>query len=340
MGTLGDRTLSVGVVGAGEIARIAHLPVLAAMEGVALDWIADRDPTRARTLARGFGARAVPLPGDLTELPEADIVLLALPYGARPAYYAALEGREAALLVEKPLFRSVEEHLRHCERFPAHRFGQAFTRRSMGSSRLVRRLVEERPFGRLRALAVGFGRPGSVAGNYQSDLALAGGGMLFDSAIHALDLIFFLSGARAQRLSEARMIADSGFDLHTEAALTLVTPDGDEVACRLEVSCLRETSNRLELGFEHARVVYSAFDPSGRVTVCGAGGGAWRLAPDAGPYATTHFQIVHEHWRRFVEGLRAGSANETSAHDTLETTRLVEACYARAQLAADTEGCA
>ena len=98
MGTARDRTLSVGVVGAGEIARIAHLPVLAAMPEVSLAWIADRDPERARVLAQGFGARALPLPGDLTRLPEADVVLLALPYGARAAYYEALAGRDSALL--------------------------------------------------------------------------------------------------------------------------------------------------------------------------------------------------------------------------------------------------
>jgi predicted dehydrogenase len=120
-----------------------------------------------------------------------------------------------------------------------------------------------------------------------------------------------------------------------------VRPDGDEIGCRFEVSCLRETSNRLDLGFEHARVVYSAYDMSGRVTVRPtAGQGAWRLVPETGPYVTTHFQILYAHWKRFVEGLRSETPNETSAHDTLETTRLVEACYAAAEPLPATGTCA
>lgn len=323
-----QRTLSVGVVGAGEIARIAHLPVLSAMDSVSVAWITDRDPDRARAMARGFKTSFHELPEDLHDLPEVDIFLLAIPYGVRDGFYEALAERESALFVEKPLFQTVEEHRRLCAIFPDYRFGQAFTRRSLGSTRAVKRAIEHDLFGPLRSMRVGFGHPGSLAGNYQSNLKLAGGGMLFDSAIHTLDSLLFLAGAKKQRPDQIRMIMDKGFDLHTEVALTLEMPSGAEVDASLTVSCLEETSNRLELRFEHADVSYSVYDHTGRVEVKPLNGDdVYVLSKGDGPYPIKHFQITYEHWNNFVRGLHEQRANYTSAHDTLQTTELCEACY-------------
>lgn len=323
-----QRPLSVGVVGAGQIAQVAHLPVLAAMEEVSVAWITDRDPDRGRAVARGYKLPFRALPENLNDLPEVDIFLLAIPYGARNGFYEALAERDSALFVEKPLFWTLEEHRKLCALFPDYRFGQAFTRRSMGSTRLVKRAVEDDLFGPLRSMRVGFGHPGSLAGNYQSNLKMAGGGMLFDSAIHVLDTLLFLAGAKRQRLDQIRMIMDKGFDLHTEANLILEMPSGVEVDVSLTVSCLKETSNRLELRFEHADVSYSIYDHTGRIDVKPSNGDdAYVLLPSEGSYPIKHFQIVYEHWTSFVAGLRERRANYTSAHDTLQTTELCAACY-------------
>lgn len=335
------RTLSVGVVGAGEIAQVAHLPVLTAMEGVSVAWITDRDPVRARRVARGFGTSFRELPEDLRNLPEADIVLLVIPYGARPDFYEALAERESALFVEKPLFQTVEEHRRLCAAFPDYRFGQAFARRSMGSIQLVKRLVEQALFGPLRSMRAGFGHPGSLSGNYQSNLALAGGGMLFDSAIHVLDGLLFLAAAKEQRPDHVRMIMDKGFDLHTEVALSLEMPGGDEVAAALTVSCLEETTNRLDLRFEHADVSFSMYDATGRVEVTPRNGASrYALSQGEGAYPRTHFEYNFEHWSSFLRGLHEQRANYTSAHDTLQTTELCEACYRAGETSSEGRGLA
>src|SRR5207344_3270353 len=45
----------IGVVGAGAIAQLAHLPVLAKMRGVELVGVCDNDRPKARALADRFG---------------------------------------------------------------------------------------------------------------------------------------------------------------------------------------------------------------------------------------------------------------------------------------------
>ena len=54
----GNRIVRIGVIGAGRVAEIYHLPVLAKMPDARLTWICDLDKTRALKLARAYLSRA------------------------------------------------------------------------------------------------------------------------------------------------------------------------------------------------------------------------------------------------------------------------------------------
>src|SRR5271155_1452070 len=66
--------LSIGVVGAGEISRKSHLPVLVNIPGIDIAWIYDRNPASAQALAGAHGLRALPSLSP-EALPMCDIVL-------------------------------------------------------------------------------------------------------------------------------------------------------------------------------------------------------------------------------------------------------------------------
>src|SRR5262245_29571325 len=197
----GSARIGVGIVGAGEIVARAHLPVLTNMPDVRVAWICDRDARRAASVAKAFGVSFAPLPSAPADLPAADVVLLGIPYGARWAYYEALAARDAALLVEKPLFRSVARHERLCAAWPDHALGHGFQRRSQGVVRLCRDLVADDTFGPLRRLELGLGSPGAVThGRYFASPELSGGGILFETGVHGIDALLYLSRARAARV--------------------------------------------------------------------------------------------------------------------------------------------
>ena len=72
--------MRIGVVGAGAIAQLAHLPVLAKMRGAQLVAICDNDRPKARALADRFGIPDVFTDiEDLLELDELDAVVIATP---------------------------------------------------------------------------------------------------------------------------------------------------------------------------------------------------------------------------------------------------------------------
>src|ERR1035441_3290315 len=148
---------SLGIVGAGEIVANLHLPVLKAISDVRIAWITDINHQRAKSLGRAFGVLAVPLPADLLALPEAEIVLLAIPYGVRAPYYEALRDRPCALYVEKPFAKSMEEHLAICGNRQPFQIACGFQRRSLASVGLVKSLIEDQTMGPLQRVEFGLG---------------------------------------------------------------------------------------------------------------------------------------------------------------------------------------
>jgi predicted dehydrogenase len=321
------RSYSIGILGSGDIVSGVHLPTLLATRGVEVAWIADLDPQKAARVARAFGVTALPAPAAPTTLPAADIVLVAIPYGAREPYYEELRHRRNALYIEKPLARTVEQHRRYCEWFAHTQVAVGFQRRSWGAVDTLRRVVECAPFGAIHGMRVEYGRPGQLtSNNYSSDLALAGGGMLFEGGVHWIDIALFAAGATGARLVGGRMIRQDGFDLHTEARFALTRGKRPEISFELLISSLVETKNLIELACADATVHFSF--ASGVFSLKrGSVPLGLEITGAPAPNPTTVFQLCHATWQGLLEGLRTGAHNWTSAASSLVTTEVVEAVY-------------
>ncbi|HUQ63762.1 MAG TPA: Gfo/Idh/MocA family oxidoreductase [Acidimicrobiales bacterium] len=321
---------TVGIIGAGQVVAQTHLPVLLAMPGARVQWIVDRDHRRAAALGRGLDVSVPKLPEDPGRLPDVDVVLLAVPYGARAEFYPVLARRGCAVYVEKPFARSLAEHDAWCALFAPGRLGCGFFLRSLVSTVLLREIVRSKVFGSLRSARVEFGRPGTRGGTYQSDLELAGGGMLFDVAVHALDLALHVCGSSAVKVSEVQMIKEEGFDVHTEAVADVTRgPSDPEVRLEILVSALRFTEMVNVYRFETADVGHALWGDRGlRVTPRASGVQGFTIASGrAGP--TTSVQALHAHWSAFLGGLDQGKCNHASAADGRDTSALIEQLYAR-----------
>lgn len=321
--------LSIGIIGAGQVVANLHLPTLLALVGARVAWVADAGAARARTLARAFTVEALAIPPDLGDLPVTDALLLAIPYGARPPYYRALGGRATSLYVEKPFARSLDEHQSICSAFPQAQVSIGLQRRSSGTIRLLREVLREKLFGPLRSVKVGHGLRGRVMGgtSYSANLALAGGGILFEVGIHLVDAALFATDAESFRIESGRMIRDGGFDLHTEALITLRLPGGEEVPAQILVSGLTDTIQGIECSFDHATVLVEAQGKA--LQVRPRSGGVSREFREAlAGSCVTPFQISHAHWRGFLQSIADRKPNWTSASEAILTTRLIEGLYA------------
>jgi len=325
------KPVSVGIVGAGDIARKVHLPVLQAMAGVRVSWIYDRSESRARQLGYAYGVQAATgkSPADL---PAADVVLLAVPVEARAGYLDAFAPGETGVLCEKPFATAADDHQRAIDRYAPYRLGCGYMRRFYDSSQTLRHVIARQWFGPLRGIRIaegnrsrGSGVDSSFLDNAQSSTS---SGVLTDLGSHSIDLALHLCQAREFRVRECQLVLDGRIDRRASAHVDILTDNGD-VELEYRVSWLDPQPNRIELLFERA-TVFCGIGPSAAVF---AGdperpAEAFRIvAPVKG--AATANQAFYLEWRAFLDGLAARKESLISARSALLTTALVEALHQR-----------
>jgi predicted dehydrogenase len=323
-----NSALGVGIVGVGQMATEGHLPVLLGIPDVHVVWIVDKNDNKADRVARAIGVKPTRLPHDLARLPPTDVALLAIPYGARLPFYEGFSASQVAVYVEKPFAASRAEHDRLTAMFHPHRLGCGFQQRSSAIVRRLRDVIAAELFGRLLSVRVEYGGPGTRAGTYQSDLGLAGGGMLFDVAVHALDAVLFASGATDVRVTSVRMVRERGFDLHTEATAEVNAGGAEPFNLELLVSALQFTAMATVYRFQHATLT-DARQGEGALWVTPARGVGpqYRLEERLPDYPRTPFQLLNEHWSRFLDAVRSGRPNYTCASTTAVTSSLIDQLY-------------
>ena len=94
----------IGIVGAGAISQLAHLPVLSRMRGAELVAICDNDQAKARDLADRFAIPDVFNDiEDLLELDELDAVIVATPNHLHEPHTLSALAAKRHVLCERPL---------------------------------------------------------------------------------------------------------------------------------------------------------------------------------------------------------------------------------------------
>jgi predicted dehydrogenase len=323
--------LSIGIVGAGEISRKAHLPVLVNVPDVRIAWIYDRRPASARALAEAYGLRAIDS-SSLDSLADCDVALLAIPVEARGEYLAHFSSRGKAALCEKPFARSPAEHIRFLQQFAPHSLGAGYMRRFYRSTRLLRRVVREGLFGQLLNIDLREGSRSKGSGtdaSFLDDPRLGRSrGVLTDLGSHSIDLALYVSGASSFGVVSVNRTLDGDVDRRLAAAVKLHLPgrrSDEPVEFNYVVSWLDRQDNRIQLTFERA-TVWSGLEPASEVLVGDPDSPRDALvlsAREGG--AATYNQAFYLEWRDFLAGVRDERESEISARSALVTTSLVEA---------------
>jgi predicted dehydrogenase len=184
--------ITVGLVGAGPWAGMAHAPMLAAAPDLELSAIWARRPEAAHTLAQRFDTVGVASFEDL--LARCDAVAFAVPpdVQARYAPQAARAGKH--LLLEKPLAftvadaegiaRAVAESGVVTQLLLTYRF-----------TRAVREFIAAAASAPVRHVRLGWISAGAVTGSpFATPWRQAPGAALFDVGPHALDLLDAVAG--------------------------------------------------------------------------------------------------------------------------------------------------
>jgi predicted dehydrogenase len=316
----------VGLLGAGAIAQLAHLPVLAKMRGVELVALCDSDGAKARALADRFGVPDVFTDiDDLLELDTLDAVVVATPNHLHEPHVLSVLARQLPVLCERPLAlsaRGVERILAAASR--ADRIvAVANNHRFRSDVQTLERFLQGGELGRvmgIRAGAYHMGRPDG----WRVRRAESGGGVFLDQGLPLLDLALWLADFPEPQRVSAHMDRGRGSGtiedtmlVHLECAPSLSCSFdiswayvGEEDRWWFEVLAARGSARLAPL-----RVVKSL---NGRPTDVSPTGAAARESVFLQSYRA---ELAH-----FVAVLR-GDAKYEAPTDQVNVMRVLEAIY-------------
>ena len=232
--------MKIGVVGAGAISQVAHLPVLSRMEGVSVVGVCDNDFPKAQALAARFGVRdAFDDIEDLLRYARPDAVVICTPNHLHEVHVTAALAAGAHVLCERPLALStpgIERILAARERAgKVVMVGMNYRFRS--DVQAVRDFVRRGELGQLKAIRAGWYvfRQSRGGPDWRRRGAESGGGALFDLGLPLLDLSMWLAGGPEWRQITASVTRSNGSVEDSGCAL---------IVCRGELSVFVDVSWR------------------------------------------------------------------------------------------------
>jgi scyllo-inositol 2-dehydrogenase (NAD+) len=250
----GEIARRVGVLGAGEVVRSHHLPVLLAA-GVDVAWIADPSPVAARRAHWQFRVPTISLSDAWSRLDDVDAVLLAAPVGRRSEHHERLARSGTAVYLEKPIATSPTELDGLIARYDRSSVTCGFQRRSFANVGAIRTLLAELPLGPVRRIEFREGGRATATGakGFRDDATAAGGGILTELGCHGLDTIDQLVGLDAATVEDQELLEDQGVE--REVSLRLRS---GEIDVDVELSWLRDIDSCVNVICEHGILTSSA----------------------------------------------------------------------------------
>ncbi|HSY54606.1 MAG TPA: Gfo/Idh/MocA family oxidoreductase [Opitutaceae bacterium] len=336
-------TVGFGIIGVGMIAGY-HAQAIREARGAALVGIAGRSEEKVRAFAEKhhipFSTTRIE---ELVARPDIQVICVATPSGAH------LEAARAAIragkhvVIEKPLEITVEradEILRAADAAGV-RVAPIFQARFGEGARTVKAALDAGRFGRLVLCSayVKWQRTAAYYQGWKGTLALDGGGVLINQAIHAIDLLQWFAGLPAEVFAWKTLRVHTGIEGEDTACAALRFAHGGLGVIEASTALYPGWQRRIEICGEHGSValeddVITRWDF--RMPLLGddavrAAKTDDRMRSGAGaPDSISH----HGHLRQIqdlIDALHSGRPLAIDGHEARKTVVFIRALYASAE---------
>lgn len=215
----------IGVLGAGAIAQVAHLPSLARLRGAQLVALCDNDRPKARALAERFEIPDVVTDiEDLLDLGDIDAVVVCTPNHLHEPHVLAALASGVHVLCERPLalnVRGVERILAAAARAD-RKVAVGNNHRFRADVQAVSAFLRGGELGKLQGVRAGHLQLRRAPEGWRYRRAEAGGGVFMEHGLPLLDLALWLSDFPEPVRVSARMERGRGAGAVEESLTALV----------------------------------------------------------------------------------------------------------------------
>lgn len=315
--------IGVGLIGVGHHGTRYARHIVADAPELQLVAVARRDVEAARPLAAEVGCLAFADYRELIAHPSVEAVIAVVPPTLHLPIVEAVAASKRALLLEKPAAASLDDGRRMLD--IVRRSGiDVMVAQTLRYSEVVRTMLDARPrLGAIHALRLSQrfepSRPGWI-----DDPAIAGGGIILHTGVHSFDLMRFLSGMEADRVS-CELAAVNTTRTEDNFSATIRLNGGQALACVAGSRATASRSGPIELAGERGQLVGDHV--FGTVHFVEGGKATPLPVPPALP-------TVREVVRDFARVLQARLPMPIPLEEGLRAVALSQACYQSARTGA------
>ena len=231
--------IRVGVIGAGAISQVAHLPVLRRLPGVEVAAICDNDLSKAQALATRFEVKDTY--DDIEEVlryANVDAVVICTPNHLHEIHVTSALAAGAHVLCERPLalnLAGVERVLQASEKY-GKRVMVGMNHRFRSDVQAVRGFLAGGDLGLLQAVRGGWYtfQPSRQLLGWRLRREQAGGGAMLDLGLPLIDLGLWLAGWPAPKRISAHLTAPGKDGVEDMGSVLIVCENG--VSITVDVS--------------------------------------------------------------------------------------------------------
>lgn len=228
--------MRIAVVGCGQIFQTVYTYALSAQEGIVISWLIDNNPKSMEKVSKLYPSANRGT--TIEEIKDVDAVIIATPnaFHYQQAKYCLEKGWN--VLIEKPLAIKYSDGLELVNL--SKKLGLAccinVNRRFLPNMLMLKKVIEEESFGKVKRIKVNDGARciGTAEGgvSYHASRQLSGGGVLYDTGSHMMDLpLYLLTADSVEKIDysddgHTGLEAECLFSLHVGSKRGSVVVDG------------------------------------------------------------------------------------------------------------------
>ncbi len=277
MQTNPPNTIRWGIIGCGDVCEIKSGPGFYKADNSALTMVMRRNGEKAADYAKRHHVPNWTTDADeVINSPEVDVVYIATPVGDHASYALKVAQAGKPCYIEKPLTRNHAEAMQIVEAFGARNLPAfaAFYRRQLPRFVKAKQLIDDGVIGEVTAVNVMYQNPAHqriTAENlpWRVQPEHSGGGLFFDLASHALDVIDYMVGPLVNVTGNARNVTGI-YDVEEIVSLRFDLENSIGVGtgcwnfasqCHEDRILIHGTKGKLDMAcFAHPRLTLSTHD--------------------------------------------------------------------------------
>ncbi len=322
--------IRVGLIGAGAVAQIGHLPAYAALPDARVVALCDSDPDKVKRVADKF---SVPRVFDdfqsFVTCDEIDMVDICLPNHLHaPVAIAALRaGRH--VLCEMPFGRNEEEaaSMVAAAAEPGRTLMSGYSHRFRRDTQALRSQIRSRALGQVYRVKTGWLRRRADHGEtlWRENRLVSGGGVLLDLGLQLLDLALYLLGMPAVASVTASTYPPDRGSNAVERSVTALLLLADGTAIDLEAGWSR--IQQPDVLYLHAFSTHGAAQMNPLKIIRDVRGEAHDITPRVNLRRHLFTQAFVEEIRHMLACVRGEASCIAPGEDAVKIHRILRAIY-------------